>query len=127
MSDTSKETIVHGVYSYNLRRLDENGDPKYAIVYLENRIDDVRLMEFDPIEDLNNIPELDYENDMLVKYLQVADANNRKLASTKLNSSETTKTATPNKLLYLDGSGKLQATVNNAENLGSIPFTKVAE
>ena len=68
MSDTSKETIVHGVYSYNLRRLDENGDPKYAIVYLENRIDDVRLMEFDPIEDLNNIPELDYENDMLVKY-----------------------------------------------------------
>ena len=127
MSDTSKETIVHGVYSYNLRRLDENGDPKYAIVYLENRIDDVRLMEFDPIEDLNNIPELDYENDMLVKYLQVADANNRKLASTKLNSSETTKTATPNKLLYLDNAGKLQATVNNAENLGGVPYTKFAQ
>ena len=127
MSDTSKETIVHGVYSYNLRRLDENGDPKYAIVYLENRIDDVRLMEFDPIEDLDNIPEIDYENDMLVKYLQVSDATLRKLVSTKLDSSETTKTATPNKILYLDNAGKLQATAKNAENLGGVPYNKFAQ
>lgn len=129
MSDqtaTTQETIVHGVYSYKLNSLDESGNPKYVVVYLENDISDVRITGYEKIVNLDNIPSIDYDNDNLLKFLEVTDAETRKALEGKLATSETTKTATPNKILYLDSAGKLQATVKNAESLGGISFDKYA-
>ena len=129
MSDqtaTTQETIVHGVYSYKLNSLDESGNPKYVVVYLENDISDVRVTGYEKIVNLDNIPSIDYDNDNLLKFLEVTDAETRKALEGKLATSETTKTATPNKILYLDSAGKLQATVKNAESLGGISFDKYA-
>ena len=128
MSDqtATQETIVHGVYSYKLNSLDESGNPKYVVVYLENDISDVRITGFEKIANLDNIPTIDYDNDNLLKFLEVTDAETRKALEGKLATSETTKTATPNKILYLDSAGKLQATVKNAESLGGISFDKYA-
>lgn len=123
MADSS-ELIVHGVYSKNLKRLDSEGKPAYVVVYLENSLSDVRLEKIEEISDLSNIPSIDYGQDNLVKYLQVYDAKQRKLDQDKLDISETTKTAAPNKILYLNSASKLPATATNADALGGLTLDK---
>jgi hypothetical protein len=55
-----------------------------------------------------------------MQFLKVYEAHIRKLERDKVNKSDTVTTAAPNKLLYLDGDAKLQATVKNAEQLGGV-------
>lgn len=125
MSESS-ELIVHAVYKHNLDRKDEQGNQVYVPVYFENAIEDVRLSPFDEITNLDEIPEINYEEDDLMKYLQVREAVVRKLDNAKINKTEATTVATPNKLLYLDNASILQATAKNAQQLGGIAADKYA-
>ena len=73
-NDRTEEIIVHGVYSYKLNAVDDQGNKKYAVVYFESAINDVRLTGFRKIDDPSQIPEIDYETDTLNKMLQALDA-----------------------------------------------------
>ena len=46
--------------------------------------------------------------------------------SNYIQTSAAATTATPNKLLYLDANGKLQATANNADKLGNVAASQYA-
>jgi len=73
-NERTEEIIVHGIYSYKLNAVDEDGKKKYAVVYFESAINDVRLTGFQEIDDPSDIPEIDYETDTLNKLLQALDA-----------------------------------------------------
>ena len=62
----------------------------------------------------------------VLELLQIIEASARKLDRDKLDKSEATTVATPNKLLYLDDNGQLQATVQNALQLGGIDASQFA-
>jgi len=78
MADTSnasnEEIIVHGIYTYKLNAVDDEGKKKYAVVYFESAINDVRLTGFKKIDNPDDIPEIDYEKDTLDKMLQALEA-----------------------------------------------------
>ena len=79
MPDTSvntptEEIIVHGIYTYKLNAVDEEGKKKYAVVYFESAIKDVRLTGFKKIDNPEDIPDIDYETDTLDKMLQALEA-----------------------------------------------------
>ena len=73
-NERTEEIIVHGVYSYKLNAVDDQGKKKYAVVYFESAINDVRLTGFKKIDDPSQIPEIDYDTDTLNKMLQALDA-----------------------------------------------------
>ena len=78
MADTSntsnEEIIVHGIYTYKLNAVDDEGKKKYAVVYFESAINDVRLTGFKKIDNPDDIPDIDYEKDTLDKMLQALEA-----------------------------------------------------
>lgn len=73
-NERTEEIIVHGVYSYKLNAVDDQGNKKYAVVYFESAINDIRLTGFRKIDDPSQIPEIDYDTDTLNKMLQALDA-----------------------------------------------------
>ena len=119
MAETS-EVIVHGVYSYNLDRKDQEGQQAYAVIYFENSLSDVRLEPFEALPNLDDIPEIDFDKDNIIKYLQVNDASIKKLDRDKLGKDQATTVATPNKLLYLNNAGKLDATATNSDKFNGL-------
>lgn len=117
--------IVHVLYHYNTDQLDEHGEHIYDRVYFENSIVDVMLTEMSTI-DVDSIPEINYETDDLKRLLEISDAKTRKLDRDKLNVSETTKVAEPNKILYLDENGKFPATAADSDKLNGRPASDYA-
>ena len=124
MADTS--ATHHGLYLYRTNNVDEQGKPIYDVVYFENDITDVKIVPFSELSDLDAIPDIDNLTDSALELLQVLEARTRKLDRDKVDKSDTATTATPNKLLYLDTNGKLQATANNADKLGNVAASQYA-
>ena len=116
----------HGLYLYRTNKVDEQGKPIYDVVYFENDITDVKIVPFSELSDLDAIPDIDNLTDSALELLQVLEARTRKLDRDKVDKSDTATTATPNKLLYLDANGELQATVQNALQLGGIDASQFA-
>ena len=122
----AEPVIKHGIYRYKTGELDDTGNPVYNTIYFRSDLESVKIVSFNPLSDLDSIPEIDAETQSALELLQIIEASARKLDRDKLNKSEATKVATPNKLLYLDDNGQLQATVKNALQLGGIDASQFA-
>ena len=122
----AEPVIKHGIYRYKTGELDDTGNPVYNTVYFRSDLESVKIVSFNPLPDLDSIPEIDAETQSALELLQIIEASARKLDRDKLDKSEATKVATPNKILYLDDNGQLQATVQNALQLGGIDASQFA-
>ena len=122
----AEPVIKHGIYRYKTGELDDTGNPVYNTIYFRSDLESVKIVSFNPLSDLDSIPEIDAETQSALELLQIIEASARKLDRDKLDKSEATKVATPNKLLYLDDNGQLQATVQNALQLGGIDASQFA-
>lgn len=122
----AEPVIKHGIYRYKTGELDDTGNPVYNTIYFRSDLESVKIVSFNPLHDLDSIPEIDAETQSALELLQIIEASARKLGRDKLDKSEATKVATPNKLLYLDDNGQLQATVQNALQLGGIDASQFA-
>lgn len=122
----AEPVIKHGIYRYKTGELDDTGNPVYNTIYFRSDLESVKIVSFNPLPDLDSIPEIDAETQSALELLQIIEASARKLGRDKLDKSEATKVATPNKLLYLDDNGQLQATVQNALQLGGIDASQFA-
>ena len=122
----AEPVIKHGIYRYKTGELDDTGNPVYNTIYFRSDLESVKIVSFNPLSDLDSIPEIDAETQSALELLQIIEASARKLDRDKLNKSEATTVATPNKLLYLDDNGQLQATVQNALQLGGIDASQFA-
>ena len=122
----AEPVIKHGIYRYKTGELDDTGNPVYNTVYFRSDLESIKIVSFNPLSDLDSIPEIDAETQSALELLQIIEASARKLDRDKLDKSEATKVATPNKLLYLDDNGQLQATVKNALQLGGIDASQFA-
>lgn len=122
----AEPVIKHGIYRYKTGELDDTGNPVYNTIYFRSDLESVKIVSFNPLSDLDSIPEIDAETQSALELLQIIEASARKLDRDKLDKSEATTVATPNKLLYLDNNGKLQATVQNALQLGGIDASQFA-
>ena len=122
----AEPVIKHGIYRYKTGELDDTGNPVYNTVYFRSDLESIKIVSFNPLSDLDSIPEIDAETQSALELLQIIEAATRKLDRDKLDKSEATTVATPNKLLYLDDNGQLQATVQNALQLGGIDASQFA-
>lgn len=122
----AEPVIKHGIYRYKTGELDNTGNPVYNTVYFRSDLESIKIVSFDPLDDLDSIPEIDAETQSALELLQIIEAATRKLDRDKLDKSETATTATPNKLLYLDENGQLQATVQNSLSLGGVSANQYA-
>lgn len=122
----AEPVIKHGIYRYKTGELDDTGNPVYNTVYFRSDLESIKIVSFNPLSDLDSIPEIDAETQSALELLQIIEAATRKLDRDKLDKSETATTATPNKLLYLDEHGQLQATVQNSLSLGGVAANKYA-
>lgn len=122
----AEPVIKHGIYRYKTGELDDTGNPVYNTVYFRSDLESIKIVSFNPLSDLDSIPEIDAETQSALELLQIIEASARKLDRDKLDKSEATTVATPNKLLYLDDNGQLQATVQNALQLGGIDASQFA-
>lgn len=122
----AEPVIKHGIYRYKTGELDDTGNPVYNTIYFRSDLESVKIVSFNPLSDLDSIPEIDAETQSALELLQIIEASARKLDRDKLDKSEATTVATPNKLLYLDDNGQLQATVQNALQLGGIDASQFA-
>lgn len=122
----AEPVIKHGIYRYKTGELDDTGNPVYNTIYFRSDLESVKIVSFNPLHDLDSIPEIDAETQSALELLQIIEASARKLGRDKLDKSEATKVATPNKLLYLDDNGQLKATVQNALQLGGIDASQFA-
>ena len=122
----AEPVIKHGIYRYKTGELDDTGNPVYNTIYFRSDLESVKIVSFNPLSDLDSIPEIDAETQSALELLQIIEASTRKLDRDKLDKSEATTVATPNKLLYLDDNGQLQATVQNALQLGGIDASQFA-
>ena len=122
----AEPVIKHGIYRYKTGELDDTGNPVYNTVYFRSDLESIKIVSFNPLSDLDSIPEIDAETQSALELLQIIEASARKLDRDKLDKSEATKVATPNKILYLDDNGQLQATVQNALQLGGIDASQFA-
>ena len=122
----AEPVIKHGIYRYKTGELDDTGNPVYNTIYFRSDLESVKIVSFNPLSDLDSIPEIDAETQSALELLQIIEASARKLDRDKLDKSEATTVATPNKLLYLDDNGQLQTTVQDALQLGGIDASQFA-